>query len=151
MKALISIITFTIIFSLSGISQNANKQAEANPNAPKIVFTNTTHNYGNLSSGDDGNCEFRFKNEGKEPLILSNVVSSCGCTVAEWPREPIMQGKTAAIKVNYDTKRVGPINKSITVNSNASNGSVYLKITGNVVQANKEALPINKPTAPFAN
>ena len=97
-----------------------------------IVFANTVHDYGTIVQGADGNCEFKFTNKGKEPLVLSNVSSSCGCTVPTWPREPIAPGKSASIKVKYDTNRVGLINKSITVSSNASNNPVVLQIKGNV-------------------
>ena len=60
-------------------------------------------------------CEFVFTNIGKEPLIISKAKGSCGCTVPEWPKEPIMSGETGVIKVNYDEKRIGSFNKSITI------------------------------------
>ena len=97
-----------------------------------IVFDKTVHDYGTIVQNADGNCEFKFTNKGKEPLILSNVSSSCGCTVPVWPREPVAPGKSASIKVKYDTNRVGLINKSITVSSNAANNPVVLQIKGNV-------------------
>jgi uncharacterized protein (DUF58 family) len=97
-----------------------------------IVFDKTVHDYGTIVQGADGNCEFKFTNKGKEPLVLSNVSSSCGCTVPVWPREPIAPGKSASIKVKYDTNRVGTFTKSITVNSNAANTPVVLQIKGNV-------------------
>jgi len=97
-----------------------------------IVFDKTVHDYGTIVQNADGNCEFQFTNKGKEPLVLSNVSSSCGCTVPTWPREPIAPGKSASIKVKYDTNRVGLINKSITVSSNAANNPVVLQIKGNV-------------------
>ena len=82
-----------------------------------------------------------FKNTGKEPLILSEVRSSCGCTVPAWPREPILGGKSDTIKVRYATNRLGIINKTITVNSNAKNGPVILRISGKVVDKPAEAMP----------
>ncbi len=97
-----------------------------------IVFANTIHDYGTITQGADGNCEFKFTNKGKEPLVLSNVTSSCGCTVPVWPREPIAPGKSGSIKVKYDTNRVGVFTKSITVISNAANTPVMLQIKGNV-------------------
>jgi hypothetical protein len=108
--------------------------AANNPNAPDISFTKTVHDYGTIFVGGDGNSEFEFTNTGKEPLILKNVKSSCGCTVPAWPREPIMPGKKASIKVKYDTGRMGPINKSITVESNAKTTPIVLRISGNVVK-----------------
>ena len=97
-----------------------------------IVFEKTTHDYGTIAQGADGNSEFKFTNTGKAPLILSNVKASCGCTVPEWPKEPIAPGKTSSIKVKYNTATVGAFNKSITVNSNALNNTVMLQIKGNV-------------------
>lgn len=101
--------------------------------APVIQFEKIEHDYGTIQKGSDGTCEFVFKNTGQEPLVLNNVKSSCGCTVPTWPRQPVLAGNSAVIKVVYDTKRVGTINKSITVNSNATNSMIRLKIKGKVV------------------
>lgn len=103
-----------------------------NPNAPVIKFDKVINDYGDLEQHGDGKCEFAFTNTGKEPLILSNVRSSCGCTVPVWPRQPILPGQSDVIKVKYDTKRVGLINKSIQVYSNATQKNVVLKIKGKV-------------------
>ena len=73
-----------------------------------------------------------FTNNGTEPLILSNVRSSCGCTIPSWPREPIMPGKSSAIKVHYDTNRIGGIAKSITVSTNGTPERIVLSIRGTV-------------------
>lgn len=97
-----------------------------------LSFNETTHDYGTIAQGSDGNFEFRFTNNGKSPIILSNVRSSCGCTVPVWPKEPIQPGKKNSIKVNYNTAIVGSFQKSITVTSNAKNSPVVLYIKGNV-------------------
>jgi hypothetical protein len=109
--------------------------AQENPVAKtdSIVFDKMVHDYGTVEQNGDGLCEFKFTNKGKEPLVLTNVRSSCGCTVPEWTRDPIPPGQSGVIKVKYDTRRLGPINKSITVSSNAANSMVALRITGNVV------------------
>jgi hypothetical protein len=93
------------------------------------------HDYGTITQGADGNCEFLFTNTGAQPLTLSNVKSSCGCTVPEWPKEPIAPGTKAVIKVHYDTQRVGPISKTITVTSTGSETPIILKITGKIEPA----------------
>jgi hypothetical protein len=122
--------------------QSQTQQAvNTNPNAPDIVFDKVVHNYGDISQNDDGRCEFTFKNEGKEPLILSNVRSSCGCTVPEWPRQPILPGESEVIKVKYDTKRIGPINKNVQVYSNAKTSPVILKIEGRVLAPGQSQVP----------
>ncbi|HNW75456.1 MAG TPA: DUF1573 domain-containing protein [Bacteroidales bacterium] len=112
-----------------------------NPNAPEISFEKTVHDYGTIVKGGDGTCEFKFTNIGKEPLILSKPISSCGCTVPTWPQEPILPGKSDVIKVTYNTNNVGNINKSVTVYSNAKTNRVVLSIKGQVVATPATTLP----------
>ena len=120
-----------------------NPQAN-NPNAPVISFDKLEHDYGTLAQHGDGNCEFKFTNDGKEPLILSNVRSSCGCTVPTWPRQPVLPGQSEIIKVKYDTKRVGTINKSVYVYSNAKQSPITLKIKGKIEAGSASKLPEKK-------
>ena len=77
-------------------------------------------------------------------LIISNVKSTCGCTIPKKPEKPILPGESDKIQVKYDTKRIGFIRKSISVTSNASNPSVVLKITGQVVANTKKTGLENK-------
>jgi hypothetical protein len=91
------------------------------------------HDYGTISQGADGGCEFTVTNDGTEPLIISRCKGSCGCTVPKCEKTPIMPGATSAISVRYDTKRIGPINKSVTITSNASNEPTkVIRIKGKV-------------------
>lgn len=99
----------------------------------KIEFKSETIDYGQLAKGSDGVRVFEFTNTGNEALIISDVKSSCGCTVPEKPKDPIAPGKTGEIKVKYDTKRVGPIRKTVTVYSNASEPIKALKIKGEIL------------------
>lgn len=105
----------------------------------KIEFKSETIDYGNIAKGSDGVRVFEFTNTGNEELVISQVKSSCGCTVPEKPNGPIAPGATGEIKVKYDTKRVGPIRKTVTVYSNATEPIKALKIKG-VVEANKSIL-----------
>jgi hypothetical protein len=98
----------------------------------KIEFKSETIDYGEIERGSDGVRVFEFTNTGDAPLVISNVRSSCGCTIPKKPEEPIMPGKTGEIEVKYDTNRVGPIRKAITVTSNADTPTKVLKIKGNV-------------------
>ena len=109
-------------------------QAQVNTSGTQdsIRFEKTIHDYGTLAFGGDGNCEFKFTNPAKLPLILSNVQASCGCTIADWPKEPILPGKSGSIKVKYNTNIPGAFTKSVTVSSNAINPTVILIIKGNV-------------------
>jgi hypothetical protein len=101
-----------------------------------IEFKNTEINYGEIKKGEDGTRVFEFTNTGDAPLIINRVKSSCGCTVPSKPTQPIMPGKSGKIVVKYDTKRVGPFRKQITVYSNAKNSVVILKIKGKVIDPN---------------
>lgn len=83
---------------------------------------------------------FEFTNTGNAPLIISNVKSTCGCTVPKKPEGPIMPGETGEIEVKYDTNRVNPIRKTITVTSNAETPTVALKIKGLVVDPSKTSV-----------
>jgi hypothetical protein len=111
-----------------------NLKAQSQDSTLVIKFEKTVHDYGTIVQGSDGSYEFKFTNEGKTPLIMNNVRSSCGCTVPSWTREPIQPGSGGSIKVVYNTASIGAFNKSVTVNSNAKNSEVVLMIKGNVVQ-----------------
>lgn len=126
------------------------------PNAPEITFETDLHDYGTIKQGADGGCEFKFTNTGKEPLIISNAVGSCGCTVPTYPKEPILKGQSAVIKVHYDTKRVGGFTKNVTITSNAKTTTKVLTIKGTVEateQATDQTVPLKKDNgaAPLEN
>jgi hypothetical protein len=105
---------------------------------PKIEFKDkdNTIDYGNVSKdADSGIRTFEFTNTGDAPLIITNVQSTCGCTVPTKPTEPILPGKTGKIEVKYNMNP-GPIRKTITVESNAVNyegGKIAIKIKGTVI------------------
>jgi len=122
-------------------STSQSKGQPDNPNAPVVEFKKLVHDYGEMEQHGDGKCEFKFTNTGQEPLILSNVRSSCGCTVPEWPRQPILPGQSDVIKVKYDTKRIGMINKSVHVYSNAKVSPISLKIKGKINAKSQSKMP----------
>lgn len=98
-----------------------------------LVFENETIDYGTIEQGADGKREFVLTNNGTQPLIISNAQGSCGCTVPTFPKEPILPGKSAVIGVKYDTNRVGPFTKTVTITSNATAGaSKVLTIKGTI-------------------
>lgn len=121
---------------------------------PKIEFMNkdNTVDFGTVSKEtDSGVRTFEFKNTGDAPLIITNVQSTCGCTVPSKPTEPIMPGKTGKIDVKYNMNP-GPIRKTITVESNAVNydgGRIALKIKGEVIVKKEENLLEKKKTSPM--
>jgi hypothetical protein len=85
---------------------------------PLISLSSETLDYGTVTKGADGLRTFEITNKGGAPLLISNCTGSCGCTVPTCPKEPILPGKSAKIEVRYDTNRVGPIAKSVSVMSN---------------------------------
>ncbi len=125
---------FALILVFSVFQANAQTGAH-------IKFEKLVHDFGQLTQGDPASIEFKFSNTGDAPLLLSNVRSSCGCTIPTWPHEEIAPGKSGSITVKYDSNRVGPINKTVTVESNAVNNSVVLKISGEVKKKPEEVMP----------
>lgn len=121
-----------VAFGALTVSAQATK--EENPNAAEIKFEQETIDYGTIEKGADGTRVFVFTNTGKEPLIVTNAKGSCGCTVPTKPTDPIAPGQKGEIKVKYDTQRVGPFTKTVTINSNAKTAVKVLRIKG-VVQA----------------
>ena len=109
----------------------------------EITFDKIVNDFGKIPYSGNGTTKFTFKNTGKSPLILSNVQSSCGCTVPTWPKEPVAPGESKSIDVTYNTTRVGGFTKQITVYSNAKNGTVYLTIKGEV---EPQPTPAAEPT-----
>ena len=121
--------TLLLVFTLS-LALNVQVQTTG----PAIEFTSQVVDYGEIERGSDGIRIFEFVNSGNQPLIISKVYSSCGCTIPKKPEAPIAPGEKGEIQVKYDTNRVGPIRKTITVNSNAaSTPIVSLKIKGTVL------------------
>ena len=123
-------LAFTGLFCLAAIvlfaRQKQNTQKES------INFTALVYDYGTIEVGSPGKSIFRFTNTMKKPLVVSNVKPSCGCTVANWTKTPILPGKSGVITLHYNTKIPGTFNKTITVSSNAKNATVILRIKGNV-------------------
>ena len=127
MKNLLMIFCVAFI-GLTGVAQEK---------VAKIEFKTDVIDYGTIEKGADGVRVFEFTNTGDAPLIISNVSSTCGCTVPKKPDGPILHGETGEISVKYDTNRVNPIRKTITVTSNADTPTVALKIKGLVVDPSK--------------
>ena len=118
--------------STSNKKASAVTEKKVDDKAPIFKFEKETIDYGIIEKGADGQRVFKFTNIGKSPLIISNVKTSCGCTVPTVPKEPIMPGQTAEMTVKYDTNRVAPFNKAITIYSNASNPKKVVFIKGTV-------------------
>ncbi len=123
------LLSLALVFGIASFITAQNQVASG----PSISVDKEVHDYGDVQFGGDGNCEFKVTNSGTEPLILSKCKGSCGCTVPKCDPNPILPGESSVITVKYDTKRPGPINKSVTINSNATNEPVkVVRIKGNV-------------------
>jgi hypothetical protein len=124
---ILSIISF-LIFSFSFSQEN---KAE-------IKFDQRIIDYGVIEYDSDGKRTFKFTNVGEAPLIFNRICSSCGCTVPKRPEKPVEPGEFGEIEVEYDTKRVGVFIKAITINSNAINSNIVLRIKGEVLEEEEE-------------
>jgi hypothetical protein len=114
----------TLIASLALLLGSMAVAQEGKPvggTGPMITIDKEVHDYGTIKQGDNGECTFTVTNTGDQPLIITNCKGSCGCTVPKCDPEPIKPGGKSTITVRYDTKRVGAINKSVTITSNATN------------------------------
>ena len=100
------------------------------------LLDSTTYQFGQIKEGDVVEHEFRFKNGGQFPLIINNVTASCGCTIPEWPREPIAPNQESAIKVHFNSKgKPGQQVKTITVYANTQPAYSELRLQGVVTAA----------------
>jgi hypothetical protein len=119
-------------FSCSHANSGANKKAA------EISFAEAEHDFGTIEQSSVAEYSFVYKNTGKEPLVVSNVQTSCGCTVPDWTRDPVKKNGSGIVKVHYNTHAVGGFSKTITVHSNGSNTPVTLTIKGTVVAKPEE-------------
>jgi hypothetical protein len=126
MKRIIAALTLVMCIFAVGVRAQA-------PQVPSIEFKTVEHNFNKVEYNGAASFVFEFKNTGKVPLILTSVNASCGCTTPEWPKEPIMPGKTGSIKVTYNTHTIGVFTKLVYVYSNAATNMVTLTIKGEVL------------------
>ena len=142
MKHLFALIAF-FAFATFATAQDAPAAEPAASNGPNMDFEKTEMDYGTIDKGSDPLRIFNFTNTGTEPLVIKSAKGSCGCTVPSYPKEPILPGEASTIEVRYDTKRVGPFRKSVTLTTNEDVGKRVLKIKGKVLApaAEPEAVP----------
>jgi hypothetical protein len=134
----------------AGTPPPAQTAPSSNLKLEDMAFKTDLHDFGTVQEGGDIKYEFEFKNNGKEPIIVSSVTASCGCTGASGSSDPVLPGKKSVIKAVYHTDgRVGAFNKAITVVSNA--GAKVLTIKGTVEKAPETSVPQNKSMIKTAN
>jgi len=128
---------------VSNMGQTATAAPAANGMTPEnMYFKFPVHDFKTVPEGPAAEHEFSFTNTGKEPIVISNVSASCGCTTPSYSKEPVLPGKSGIIKASYNTNgRIGPFTKSITITSNA--GVKVLTIRGEVEKAPSGSVPEN--------
>ena len=161
MKKLFSLLFFFVAVSLvvSAQTEETKKVAtekESTPAAektekvgPKLKFEKETINFGTIVKDSDPFRTIKITNVGDEPLLITNARGSCGCTVPTVPKKPIAPGESAEMKVRYDTKRVGKINKTVTLTTNEKAKTRTIRVVGTINEKaagtpEKEANPFNK-------
>ena len=100
-----------------------------------VAFDQTTINYGKIKAGEDGVRIFTFTNTGEHDLIIARVYTGCSCTASKIPENAIKPGEKGEIEITYDTRKIGPIAKVISVYANVPDGIVPLRIKGQVLPA----------------
>lgn len=139
------VFTLGLMIAVAGIvaAQDVQKAAEkaekkemsdASMSGPKMTFETMVMDYGEIAKGSDPLRKFQFTNDGTEPLVIKSAKGSCGCTVPEYPKEPILPGETGVIDVRYDTQRIGQFTKTVTLTTNIDEQKIVLTIKGKVNQ-----------------
>ncbi len=136
-KALLLVaVTGATLMSFNAISNN-----ETTPTAvaqavdgPKMVFEETEHQFGKIKQGEKVTHTFIFKNTGSAPLVINSASGSCGCTVPQWPKEPILPGDKGEVHVIFNsTGKRGVQSKSVTLNTNQGETPIRIYIKGEVI------------------
>ncbi|MEZ5004523.1 MAG: DUF1573 domain-containing protein [Chitinophagales bacterium] len=150
-KFSVLLLAFAMVLNIANINAQDGDKKELKT-GPQMNFDATTIDYGTIEQNSDPLRVFTFKNDGTEPLVISNAKGSCGCTVPKYPKEPILPGQEAEIEVRYDTKRIGNFSKTVTLTTNATNGdsvdnpgTFVLKIKGKVNAVEPVVAPVITP------
>ncbi len=125
MKKLMILCAVLIGFAFTASAQTDNKA--------EFKFNEEKHDFGKIPQGTPVTTVFEFTNVGKEPLILTEVRPTCGCTIADYTKTPVKSGEKGMIKITYNAAVAAPFNKTIVVTSNAKTPQKFLNIIGEVV------------------
>ncbi len=122
------------IVAFNSAAQKSSVPADTVPEGPVMSFEVSQADLGDLRQGEKAEYRFEFTNTGNKPLIIQNVISTCGCTVPEWPEKPVMPGEKGVLKVIFDSAgKIGRQNKIITIRSNVPGPDKKLRISAMVL------------------
>jgi hypothetical protein len=150
MKKLVLSIFAVAAMATASMAQTAVATPAENPNQADFKFETEVHDFGTVKEGVQAEHTFKFTNIGKEPLVITNVQASCGCTTPTWTKEPIKPGAQGSVTAIYNSKgRPGNFNKAVTITSNAKTAQKVLFIKGNVeaAAAAESAMPVKQDVA----
>jgi hypothetical protein len=120
-------------------SENVDSSMVDPKNPPVIEFEESVYDFGTISQGEKVKHTYFFKNTGKSPLIIHSAQGSCGCTIPEWPKEPVQPGEEGKIEVSFNSEyKSGHQEKMVTILANTKPTKTFLKITGEVVVPDKK-------------
>ena len=139
-KLFLGLVAASMLLACNQASQTTSKTdststtTTVNANAPVMKFEFDSHDFGKIKEGDKVTYDFKFTNTGKSPLIITNAVASCGCTVPEWPKEPLQPGSNGIIKVTFNSAgKSGLQDKQITVTANTNPAQNVVHLIGEVL------------------
>jgi hypothetical protein len=134
MKTMITMIGMLLVFSYVGAQDDKSTLQPEEVNKIEITWTQTVHDFKDIPARKPVTASFEFENKGKEPITVTKVRSSCGCTVANYSKEPVLPGKTGQVSATYNAVKHGAFNKSVTVYM-SDNTQYRLSLKGNVEKA----------------
>ena len=125
-----------LAFAGSYTAQAQTTAATTKTAGAQIKFTEEKYDFGSIKQGDVVDHVFKFKNTGTQPLVISNIGVSCGCTTPSWTKEPVQPGKMGTISAKFNSAgKMGMQTKVLTIESNSAAGASTATLTGNVVEA----------------
>ncbi len=128
MKKLMLVCVFGALMVFTAFAQ------EKSANSPVLAFNESSKDFGDITQGEKVEHVFKFENKGSSPLIISNVAASCGCTVPNWPKDPIPPGEKGEIKVTFNSAgKMGKQNSVVRIYSNASEPIEKVSMISNVL------------------
>jgi len=132
---------FSLCFSLFAIVSFAQPiEDKISVDGPVMTLEDTVVEYGEIEQHSEPLRVLKFTNTGNAPLVIKNAKGSCGCTVPEWPKEPIMPGEASQLEIRYATNRLGKFSKTVTLTTNEEGANKVIKVQGHVHEA-KSSVP----------